>query len=396
VLSGAWPRVAFSRNERPLLGTPLYFSIGSEYAHLLRDRTVVTSPGVVLEDNQSLGRMDLAPQIRYPFKKWQWFTVNTTMMYRETYYTRSLAVPSDPNVRPFQITDEPLNRQFVSVQAQILGPLFSRIWDTPKNGYAEKFKHSIEPYLNIQKTTDIENVERIVQVDGVDQYTGGTRYTYGLNNRFYAKRRVTPGGPALSTEIFDVEINQTYYTNQLSALYDRQYQTSALGDTKPSNFSPIAVSVRAVPTSLISASVRAEIDSRYYALRTISAQGTYSWRNRIQTVNGWSKRGYIPEVPGFNDPNSLDQFLNSSTTVRTRNNEYGATYSFNYDIHRSMMLQQRVTAFYNAQCCGIAFEYQTYNNSYANLSDHRFFMSFTLAGLGNFSPFNGALSGVPR
>ena len=29
-------------------------------------------------------------------------------------------------------------------------------------------------------------------------------------------------------------------------------------------------------------------------------------------------------------------------------------------------------------------------------SDHRFFLSFTLAGLGNFSPFNGALSGVPR
>ena len=28
--------------------------------------------------------------------------------------------------------------------------------------------------------------------------------------------------------------------------------------------------------------------------------------------------------------------------------------------------------------------------------DHRFFMSFTLAGLGNFSPFNGALSGAPR
>jgi len=27
---------------------------------------------------------------------------------------------------------------------------------------------------------------------------------------------------------------------------------------------------------------------------------------------------------------------------------------------------------------------------------NRFFLSFTLAGLGNFSPFNGALSGVPR
>jgi len=29
-------------------------------------------------------------------------------------------------------------------------------------------------------------------------------------------------------------------------------------------------------------------------------------------------------------------------------------------------------------------------------ADHRFFLSFTLAGLGNFSPFNGAMSGVPR
>ena len=65
------------------------------------------------------------------------------------------------------------------------------------------------------------------------------------------------------------------------------------------------------------------------------------------------------------------------------------------------MLQQRISAFYNAQCCGLAFEYQTYNYgsqlaSRRFRSDHRFFLSFTLAGLGNFSPFNGALSGVPR
>jgi hypothetical protein len=34
--------------------------------------------------------------------------------------------------------------------------------------------------------------------------------------------------------------------------------------------------------------------------------------------------------------------------------------------------------------------------TFAVPSDHRFFLSFTLAGLGNFSPFNGGLSGVPR
>jgi len=45
-------------------------------------------------------------------------------------------------------------------------------------------------------------------------------------------------------------------------------------------------------------------------------------------------------------------------------------------------------------------EYQAYNYGVGSAvpipSDHRFFMSFTLAGLGNFSPFNGALGGVPR
>ena len=56
--------------------------------------------------------------------------------------------------------------------------------------------------------------------------------------------------------------------------------------------------------------------------------------------------------------------------------------------------------FYNAQCCGLAFEYQRYNFAglpqYIVPADHRFFISFTLAGLGNFSPFSGGLGSVPR
>ncbi len=87
--------------------------------------------------------------------------------------------------------------------------------------------------------------------------------------------------------------------------------------------------------------------------------------------------------------------------MHTKDNRVGGVYSFNYDVLHTAFLQQRWSAFYNAQCCGLAFEYQTYNYGAGSLTtlipaDHRFFMSFTLAGLGNFSPFNGALSGVPR
>jgi hypothetical protein len=70
-------------------------------------------------------------------------------------------------------------------------------------------------------------------------------------------------------------------------------------------------------------------------------------------------------------------------------------------VTQGKILNQRISAFYNSQCCGISFDYQRFNYGGVTAglpvpSDHRFFLSFSLAGLGNFSPFGGAMSGVPR
>jgi len=396
-VQGDWPRVAVSRNERPLLNTPMYFSLGTEYVHFERTGTA----NGVETDSRSLSRIDFYPQLRYPFKKWQWFTINTTASWHETYYSRSLTPKSDVAQK---ITDEPLIRPVFNLQANILGPLFSRVWDTPENGYAEKFKHAIEPFLNIQKTFNVPNFDRVVVLDGTDYFLGGETYNYGINNRFYAKHRATtPGGLAQAREIVSVELSQSYYSTKQQSLYDRNYQSNNIPgatDVPPSNFSAVALSVRAMPTTQLTANMRAEFDPRYHSLRTISASGSYSWANMFQLASTWSKRGFIPQLPGFNNPNLLDQAINAQTTLHTANNRLGGIYSFNYDILHKNVLQQRLSGFYNAQCCGIAFEYQTVNwGSLSNApitSDHRFFMSFTLAGLGNFSPFNGALGGVPR
>ena len=394
VLSGSWPRVSFSRNERPILASPVYFSASAEFLHTLRTTNTATS-----SVDTGLSRVDFLPQIRYPFKKWQWFTVNSTVSWRETYYTRSYEATGDPTILPSKVADTGLNRTLYTIQSQIVGPVVNKVWDTPENGYAEKFKHSIEPVMTVMRTSSVDNIDQIVKLDGIDQYVGGTQLTYGLNNRFYAKRKLTPGAQAQSREIFDVELSQSYYTNQNASQYDLQYQTT-LGLVAPTNFSPISLNFRALPTDAINATLRAEFDSRYLKLRTISAQGSYSWTTRLQLSAGWSKKGLIEELPGFNDPALLDQALQFSSTLHTKDNRVGSVYSMNYDVLRSSFTQQRISAFYNAQCCGLALEYQTYNYGTASLSplsaDHRFFLSFTLAGLGNFSPFNGALSGVPR
>ncbi len=58
------------------------------------------------------------------------------------------------------------------------------------------------------------------------------------------------------------------------------------------------------------------------------------------------------------------------------------------------LIQQRLGVSYNAQCCGVAFEYQAFNFpdnvAFAVPQDRRFSISFTLAGIGTFSNFLGA------
>jgi hypothetical protein len=73
----------------------------------------------------------------------------------------------------------------------------------------------------------------------------------------------------------------------------------------------------------------------------------------------------------------------------------GGVFQFNFDIQRGRFLQQRLPAYYNAQCCGISLEYQSFNleglGSRARVDqDRRFNLSFTLAGLGTFSNMLGA------
>src|SRR5207248_5092689 len=107
---------------------------------------------------------------------------------------------------------------------------------------------SVEPFVNVQFTSNVDDSTRVVQFDGIDNYVGGVQYTYGINNRFYAKRKLTPGALAQAREIVAVELSQTYYTTQTASLYDRQYSTNEVpGATAstPTNFSPIALNVRA-------------------------------------------------------------------------------------------------------------------------------------------------------
>jgi len=392
-LNGGTPYVTFARGERPIGASPVYFSLNSNFSHLLRESR---SQGTTFDNG--LDRLDILPLVRVPFTRWPFLTINSSATWRNTFWSESL------NPQNQQIAAG-ISRRYLDFQSQLVGPVFARIFDTPDNRYAQRFKHSIEPFFNLQRLTAIDEYARIVKLDGVDQVIGKTtRYTYGLNNRFYAKRMEGSSTAATAREIASVTVGQTYYTDARAAQYDASYSTSftdfAGVQLRPSNFSPISIQTRVAPTLQSSGTFRAEYDTQFNAFRQLGADATIVLPDRLQSTVGWSQRRFIKALPGFNDRNQLTHFLNQSTLLRTKSNRFGVLYSFNYDARLNSFLQQRIMGYYNAQCCGFTVEYQTFDLSRLGAAvpvaqDRRFNFSFTLAGIGSFSNFFGALGGAP-
>jgi hypothetical protein len=110
------------------------------------------------------------------------------------------------------------------------------------------------------------------------------------------------------------------------------------------------------------------------------------YRDVFQATAGWSRRQF--------DARRSDNYMNVGTTVRALQGRVGGFFGFDYDFFRDQMLQRRIQAYYNAQCCGIAVELQTFNfptfdPRFIVPRDRRFNITFTLAGIGTFSNIFG-------
>ena len=239
---------------------PGLLGCNGEYNNLIVERKTQRRRGDDVD--QSLTRFDLTPQVRSPFKQWQFLTVNTSAACRYTFWTEQQDTAREtrgrghlaPVLRPAG------QRRRPGVHAHL---------ELPGQRYAEKFKHSVEPYFNVQRISAIDNFNQIVQLDYVDLVVGSTtRLGYGLANRFFRK---PPGGR--SREIGTVTIGQTYYTDARASLYDQVLPVEQRRRRRTSS-RPCRSRSRAVPTDRITANFRAEYDTKFSAFRTMGADGT--------------------------------------------------------------------------------------------------------------------------
>ncbi len=382
VISGSLPSLTAAVSNRRLGRLPVFFALQSEAS-----RPIYIQKNGEQEINSSLSKIDITPTLRAPISTLPFLNANLNVSYRTTRYSESLVdgVPSEV----------PYTRRYAEMRADFVGPVFSKVY-TPNNFLADRLKHVIEPAFSVQRITAIDGEDRIVLLgSSYDRVVGGvTRMTYGLTNRVLVRKAPkTPNPSALASaprELLTASITQTYYTDQRASSFDPTYSSSYVdtgGGRAPSNYSPISMQVRTQPTQLVGASVRTEYDYTSKKMLSLSSGGDFTTPT-TQVRLAWSK-----SLSSFYPTNSV----NGSTRLNLMGGRLGGDYSINWDIQRDVVIQQRVTAFYNAQCCGIIVEYQQYNpGGFSGTSypqDRRFNLGFTLAGIGTFSNFFGNMGG---
>jgi len=273
---GSTPRVTTSVAPQRLFGSPVYASMNAEYA-FLPNRSVVD--GVVTRD-ESYNRIDASPSVRVPLSGLTFLSVNTSASYRATYYSHSVdPVGGD-------IVGDSFVRNYASLRSDIVGPVFTRIWDRPDSVYAERLKHVIEPAFSIDVTSRIADYARTPIVGDVSDFvvSGAARLTYGVTNRLFAKGKAVNQVRGQTREFLTVGLQQTYYTNPESSRYDSAYQ-STYGYGRLLDLSPVALTARVSPTGAIDGNMRVEYDSAGLGLLMLSAGGSVNAANQSATVN---------------------------------------------------------------------------------------------------------------
>ena len=272
------------------------------------------------------------------------------------------------------------------------GPVFNRIFDTPNNGYAQKFKHVIEPTFSSSESP---------------RSTSSTRSSRSTaRTRSSAARRadLRTEQPALRQEAdrrgksSACGITQSYYSNSTRVAVRSELPEQLQRGGAPNNFSPVRIqsrvrSDRPVPDSIS----RTDTTPTVHTFTTYTMSGSLQRQplpgdRRLERAALHSRASRIRQ-PGARQPRHqrLDdgpqpgQPPGRHLLVQLRPAATTTSGSSDHGLLQLAVLrhQHRVPDL----------QFRRQSRSFVVPQDHRFNLSFTLAGIGTFSNFFGAFGG---
>jgi len=374
------PEASYRLRKLKLGKSQLYLSLDSTASYLQTE-----TAGLF---DTTYGRFDIAPELTLPLRVATWMSVAFNASGRATWWGESVPVTvvdeetgeslrlcGDTEVAADVIfCGESLTRTYPAAQLDVVGPSFSRIFDSP-GGRFSRFKHLIEPRFSYGYVGDFDEQDRVPRFDEIDRFGSSEVATVSLFNRVLAKPSDAEQGGAF--EILSLELSQAF-----SMRDDQPLQRSRDGLTT-SKESAIFGRLRYRPSRIFDLQARASWSTLYSTLASTSL----SARGKGERA-GFSLTWYTNYDAELDERRSDQARLAVDLALLPRRLSIGG--QVNYDLLASEVLQESFWISYKSQCWSVLVEAREQTTSSYVARDIRFLLS--LKNVGTFLDLNGGNS----
>ena len=347
------PSVQFRMYPNRIANTPFYFSLESSASHLVTE-------GLTIGPNANYYRGDIFPTMSMQLRTPAWFSVRPQISLRDTYYSSTLD-PKATTTFPQLAVKESLNRVYGQAQLEVVGPSFSRVFNEGFGGFT-KFKHVIEPRIDYTYTSNVNDQERVIRFDSVDNplsSIAGNVVEYSLTNRLIGKEAGPNGN---SREVMSLSLRQSVslgdpFTNSTTGL------TGSTLQGEGNKFTPLFASLHINPYQSITldasttfGNVSHQIDQTSLSANLI---GTGKNSDKYLSMTWFATFRQPSPSPFGGTIDGSSQFRVNTGTSLLRDKIRGDV-QINYDAKQRRFLEQRYLIGGNGSCYGVALEFRRY------------------------------------
>lgn len=285
------PELELRQRSTQVRDWPMYWSYEVSLAGISQAADFLpASGGAPFRAEPSYERLNLSPELRFPFSNLSWLEVVPRLSLQETLYTAHLD-PDEP-----EIVDDLLNRESGELALDIRGPKLERFYGLSRLPGKRKFHHLIEPEVSWQYVPDVTDAELAIRFDGIDSVrrTFDPRVpgrdidlnvlNFGVVNRLFSKKIAEPGEEeGNSRELIFWSLRSSYQVNSFR-------DVNLAGREERTRFADINSTLRWRPSE------RASIDliNRYSVvaddLTSWSLRSSFQWGTTVQAPWPWTDK----------------------------------------------------------------------------------------------------------
>lgn len=367
IVSTSLPQVNFNVFKVRLLA-PVYFSLTGGFKNWQYGWRSEYRAGTERHSNS----LSLSPTLSLPFSSIPWLTANTSVTANFTYYGQSRDLESS------EIVNSPLFTRNVVVNVDVTGPVLSRVYYG--RGGEPRLKNIIEPFVNYNYDSPVNDMSRIVTAYGLYRYH---QVAYGVTSRFFFKKADRP------VEVLSFGLAQTYYFSPASGPLG-QY----LVNGKPPRFSEISGTLRYYPKETFSLDAAVGYNPYYHnfsSLRLTATAGSrpdgrYLSLNWYKSMNSWVA-GVDPTLRALYNRHQLS----ATGGLRLPGSALELAGDVDYNLQERKLLYTGGQAIYHYQCLDFQLEVRVYYFRIRPETEFRF--SVGIGNIGRSADLVGGLRG---